>query len=82
MSTGSAKAPVIFDIVNSIENMYPVYSIKEEMETAIAYCRSHIEEGEAVNDGSRAFGFVADRLIDVWLITNKVRYKGMPYIFM
>ena len=31
---------------------------------------------------ARVFGFVAERLIDVWLITNKVRYKDMPYVFM
>lgn len=31
---------------------------------------------------ARVFGFVAERLIDVWLITNKVRYKDVPYVFM
>ena len=31
---------------------------------------------------ARVFGFVAERLLDVWLITNKVRYKDMPYVFM
>lgn len=30
---------------------------------------------------ARVFGFVAERLLDVWLITNKVRYKDMPYVF-
>ena len=31
---------------------------------------------------ARVFGFVAERLMDVWLITNRVRYKDMPYVFM
>ncbi|MBQ9868686.1 MAG: DUF4422 domain-containing protein [Ruminococcus sp.] len=31
---------------------------------------------------ARVFGFVAERLLDVWLITNKVRYKDIPYVFM
>lgn len=31
---------------------------------------------------ARVFGFVAERLIDVWLMTNKVKYCDMPYVFM
>lgn len=30
----------------------------------------------------RVFGFVAERLMDVWLERNKVRYKDIPYIFL
>ena len=31
---------------------------------------------------SRVFGFVAERLIDVWLMKNKISYCDMPYVFM
>ena len=30
----------------------------------------------------RVFGFVAERLLDVWLETNHIRYKNIPYIFL
>ena len=37
--------------------------------------------GYSQND-ARVFGFVAERLLDVWLMTNHVRYKDVPYVFM
>jgi hypothetical protein len=37
--------------------------------------------GYSQND-SRVFGFVSERLLDVWLITNRVKYKDIPYVFM
>lgn len=30
----------------------------------------------------RVFGFVAERLLDVWLETNKVKCKDIPYMFL
>ena len=30
----------------------------------------------------RVFGFVAERLLDVWLTANQIKYKDIPYIFL
>ena len=34
------------------------------------------------DNDARVFGFVSERLLDIWLETNKIDYKEMPYVFM
>ena len=35
----------------------------------------------SVND-ARVFGFVAERILDVWIQKNQIDYKEIPYVFM
>ncbi len=50
LSASKSTIPVIFDIVNNIENLYSIDSIKEEMQTAIQYFREYDRDYDIVND--------------------------------
>ncbi len=50
LSASKNKVPVIFDIVNNIENLWSIDSIKEEMQAAITYYHYTGENKLIVND--------------------------------
>lgn len=50
LSASKSCEPIIFDIVNNIENLYSIDSVKEEMRNAIVYYRSHGDSNFVVND--------------------------------
>ena len=50
LSAGKNNAPVIFDIVNNIENLYSIGTIQQEMQVAISYYRSLGKDSMIVND--------------------------------
>lgn len=60
LSASKSRNPVIFDIVNNIENLYSIDAIEEEMQVAIQYYRSHGGEGFVVNETFELVDKVAD----------------------
>ena len=50
LSASKSKEPIIFDIVNNIENLYSIDSIKEEMEIAINYFREYDGGAYIINE--------------------------------
>ena len=60
LSASKSKNPVIFDIVNNIENFYSIDTVQEEMQLAIQYYRSHSDEGFVVNETFELVDKVAD----------------------
>lgn len=60
LSASKSRNPVIFDIVNNIENLYNIDAVEEEMKVAIQYYRSHGGEGFVVNESFELIDKVAD----------------------
>ena len=50
LSASKTKNPIIFDIVNNIENLYSIGTIQQEMQVAISYYRSIGEDSYIIND--------------------------------
>lgn len=50
LSASKAKEPVIFDIVNNIENLYSISTVEQEMQVAVNYYRFLGEGGMVVNE--------------------------------
>ena len=60
LSASKSKNPVIFDIVNNIENLYSIDSVKDEMQSAVRYFYKHDGEGVVVNETFELIDKVAD----------------------
>ncbi len=50
LSASGKNTPVIFDIVNNVENLYSINAVKEEMEIAVQYFHEYARDDEIVND--------------------------------
>ena len=60
LSASKSTNPVIFDIVNNIENLYSIDTIREEMQAAITYYRYTGENKLIINDSFEVIDEVAD----------------------
>ena len=60
LSASKAKDPVIFDIVNNIENLYSIDTIAEEMEVAVTYYREHGGDSIIINETFEVVDEVGD----------------------
>lgn len=69
---------------------FNMFIMKKEI--ADAYCtwlfgvlfelEKRLDITEYSTNDARVFGFVAERLMDVWIETNHIAYKEMPVVFM
>ena len=60
LSANKKKIPVIFDIVNNIDNLYSIDSVKEEMQAAITYYRYFGNGHDIVTENFQVIDEVAD----------------------
>ena len=60
LSASESKEPVIFDIVNNIENLYSIDDIQEEMAAAISYYHALGKDTYIVNETFKLIDKVAD----------------------
>jgi superfamily II DNA or RNA helicase len=51
LSASKKTKPIIFDMVNNVQNLYSIDSVREEMQEAIRYFETTGESGDVVNEG-------------------------------
>ena len=80
LSASKTKDPIIFDIVNNIENLYAIGTIQQEMQVAISYYRSLGEDSYVVNDRFEVIDEVRDakELFDKLTAISKYRRTIKP----
>ena len=60
LSASKSKEPVIFDIVNNIENLYSIGTIQKEMQEAVSYYRDRGEDKQIQNEHFKLIDEVHD----------------------
>ncbi len=60
LSASKTKEPVIFDIVNNIENLYSIGTVQQEMRDAVSYYRSLGKDAEIMTERFRLIDEVHD----------------------
>ena len=48
----------------------------------LSILESRLDISKYSTNDARVYGFVGERLLDVWLETNKYHYKDVPYVFL
>ena len=60
LSASKTKDPIIFDVVNNIENLYSIGTIQQEMQAAVSYYRFYGDGQEIVNERFKLIDEVRD----------------------
>lgn len=68
LSASRDKEPVIFDIVNNIENLYSIGTVEQEMRVAVSYYRLLGRDDEIINEHFR----IEDEVRDARLLFDKL----------
>lgn len=81
-----------FDAVMKKTNGHRFNMFIMKKELADAYCdwlfdilfelEKRLDISSYSDNDKRVFGFVSERLLDVWIRTNDIKYKDIPYIFL
>ena len=92
-SASKSKEPVIFDIVNNIENLYSIGTVQKEMRDAVSYYRGRGEDAKILNerfhlidevrDAKELFDELNETLTASWdLMYQKAKqyYKGNGHL--
>lgn len=51
LSASGGKTPVIFDLVNNVDNLYSISALRKEMEAVVSYYANEHRESEIARDG-------------------------------
>ena len=80
LSASKTKDPIIFDIVNNIENLASIDTIQKEMRIAISYYRSRGESNYVVNEHFQVIDEVRDAK-DLFELLNESLTAGWDILY-